>query len=341
MKFKKIIKRIASAAMALAICATTITASFNGAITATAAEDKFSIKVSKDNYGFWHYTGFPALESGISAFCYNYGKHAWSGDTYTESDVSYSDVTKRYLGYVQYYGYPNADTSDVYFGATQCLIWEILGGYRSLDNSFTLKGAGYKGLISSQVQKKAYDDIVKRVQNHRDTMSCAGDTFTLKFNPANKRYETTITDNNAVGGAFNFVAKLRNEGFTVEQKDSKHYTVATTAPITSAKSVSFSKNIPFRYKQTSVTYVCAGTISGRPTQDNQVMGMNNKIDPVPMRITLATEKSGSLSFDKRFLRTDGSVADSFMFILKAQMVTIRLLHSIIPQVLTLLAQLQI
>ena len=311
MKFKKIIKRIASAAMALAICATTITASFNGAITATAAEDKFSIKVSKDNYGFWHYTGFPALESGISAFCYNYGKHAWSGDTYTESDVSYSDVTKRYLGYVQYYGYPNADTSDVYFGATQCLIWEILGGYRSLDNSFTLKGAGYKGLISSQVQKKAYDDIVKRVQNHRDTMSCAGDTFTLKFNPANKRYETTITDNNAVGGAFNFVAKLRNEGFTVEQKDSKHYTVATTAPITSAKSVSFSKNIPFRYKQTSVTYVCAGTISGRPTQDNQVMGMNNKIDPVPMRITLATEKSGSLSFDKRFLRTDGSVADSF------------------------------
>ena len=88
MKIRKIIKRIASVAMALAICATTITASFNGAITATAAEDKFSIKVSKDNYGFWHYTGFPELESGISAFCYNYGKHAWSGDTYTESDVS-------------------------------------------------------------------------------------------------------------------------------------------------------------------------------------------------------------------------------------------------------------
>ena len=312
MKFKKIIKRIASAAMALAICATTITASFNGAITATAAEDKFSIKVSKDNYGFWHYTGFPALESGISAFCYNYGKHAWSGDTYTESDVAYDRLTKMYLGYVQYYGYPNADTSDAYFGATQCLIWEILGGYRSLDNSFALKGAGYKGLISSQAQKKAYDDIVKRVQNHRDTMSCAGATFTLKFNPAKKRYETVITDNNALGGAFNFVTKLRSEGFTVEQNDSKHYTVATTAPITSAKSVSFSKNIPFRYKQTSVTYVCAGTISGRPTQDNQVMGMENRIDPVPMRITLATEKSGNLSFDKRFLKTDGTVADEYI-----------------------------
>ncbi|MCR5479892.1 MAG: Cys-Gln thioester bond-forming surface protein [Ruminococcus sp.] len=311
MKFKKFIKRIASAAMALAICATTITASFNGAITATAAEDKFSIRVSKDNYGFWHYTGFPDLENGISAFCYNYGKHAWSGDTYTESDVSYSDVTKRYLGYVQYYGYPNADTSDAYFGATQCLIWEILGGYRSLDNSFALKGAGYKGLISSQVQKKAYDDIVKRVQNHHTTMSCDGDTFTLKFNPAKKRYETVITDNNALGGAFNFVTKLRSEGFTVEQNDSKHYTVATTAPITSAKSVSFSKNIPFRYKQTSVTYVCAGTISGRPTQDNQIMGLQNYIDPADMGITLATEKSGSLSFDKRFLNTDGSVTDEY------------------------------
>lgn len=311
MRFKKIIKRIASAAMALAICATTITASFNGAITATAAEDKFSIKVSKDNYGFWHYTGFPDLENGISAFCYNYGKHAWSGDTYTESDVSYSDVTKRYLGYVQYYGYPNADTSDAYFGATQCLIWEILGGYRSLDNSFALKGAGYKGLILSQVQKKAYDDIVKRVQNHHTTMSCDGDTFTLKFNPAKKRYETVITDNNALGGAFNFVTKLRSEGFTVEQNDSKHYTVATTAPITSAKSVSFSKNIPFRYKQTSVTYVCAGTISGRPTRDNQIMGLQNYIDPADMEITLATEKSGNLSFDKRFLNTDGSVTDEY------------------------------
>ena len=309
MKIRKIIKRIASVAMALAICATTITASFNGAITATAAEDKFSIKVSKDNYGFWHYTGFPELESGISAFCYNYGKHAWSGDTYTESDVSLGVLTERYLGLVQYYGYPNADKSDAYFGATQCLVWEILGGYRTLDNSFALKGAGYKGLISSQVQKKAYDDIAKRVQNHREKMSCADGNFTLKFNPTKKRYETVITDNNALGGAFNFVTKLRSEGFTVEQTDSKHYTVATTSQIASAKSVSFQKNIPYRYKKTSVTYVCAGTINGTPTRDNQIMGLENSIDPVSMGITLVTEKTGNLSFDKRFLRTDGSVAD--------------------------------
>ena len=312
MKFKKIVKRIASAAMALAICATTIATSFNGAIKATAAEDKFSIRVSKDNYGFWHYTGFPELESGVSAFCYSYSKHAWSGDTYTESDVSLGVLTERYLGLVQYYGYPNADKSDAYFGATQCLVWEIINGYRTLDNSFARKGAGYQGLISSQAQLNAYNNIVKKVQNHREKMSCADSNFTLKFNPANKRYETTITDNNALGGAFNFVTKLRNEGFTVEQKDSKHYVVATATPITSAKTVTFQKNIPYTYKKTSVTYVCTGTVSGVPTQDNQIMGMENSIDPVSMQITLATEKSGNLSFDKRFLKTDGTVADEYI-----------------------------
>ena len=304
MKIRKIIKRIASAAMAIAIGATTIAASFSSGITAKAANDTFSIRVSKDNYGFWHYTGFPELESGISAFCYNYGKHAWTGDTYTESDVSYNYLTELYLGYVQYYGYPNADTSDAYYGATQCLVWEILGGYRTLDNSFALKGAGYKGLIWSQVQKKAYDDIVKRVQNHHSAMSCANGTFTLKYNPAKRRYETVITDNNALGGAFNFVTKLRSEGFTVEQNDSKHYTVATTSQIASAKSVSFQKNIPYRYKKTSVTYVCAGTINGTPTRDNQIMGLENSIDPVQMRISLVTEKTGNFSFKKRFLNRE-------------------------------------
>ena len=317
MKIRIIIKRIASATMALAIGATAIATSFSGVdFTANAADEKFSITVSKDNYGFWHYTGFPEIDSldttkKLSAFCYSYSKHAWSGDTYTESSVSYDRGVELYLGLVQYYGYPNADTSDAYFGATQCLVWEIINGYRTLDNNFTRKGDGYYGLIYNQTQKNAYNYIVNKVRNHHATMSCAGQTLTLKFNPAKKRYETTITDSYELGGAFNFVTKLRGEGFTVEQTDSKHYTVATTAPINSAKSVSFKKTIPFRYKQTKITYVCAGTINGRPTQDNQIMGLQNYIDPTNMVMAFVTEKTGNLSFDKRFLNTDGSVTDEY------------------------------
>lgn len=115
----------------------------------------------------------------------------------------------KYLGLVQYYGYSSHKTGD-YYAATQCLIWELILGYRGhtqtgfgkcsdvLWNDFTYPSGGW---CTKSGVEKAYNDIVSNVKNHyklpnaiKSTKAQAKDEANvMKYNVVNLRYETKIT----------------------------------------------------------------------------------------------------------------------------------------------------
>lgn len=115
----------------------------------------------------------------------------------------------KYLGLVQYYGYSSHKTGD-YYAATQCLIWELILGYRGytqatfskcsdiLWNDFTYPSGGWCTRLGVE---KAYNDIVSNVKAHYDLPSAIKLTKAqakdepniLKYNVADLRYETKVT----------------------------------------------------------------------------------------------------------------------------------------------------
>ena len=115
----------------------------------------------------------------------------------------------KYLGLVQYYGYSSHKTGD-YYAATQCLIWELILGYRGhtqagfgkcsdiLWNDFTYPSGGW---CTRSGVEKAYNDIVSNVKDHyklpsamRSTKAQAKDEpNVMKYNAENLRYETKVT----------------------------------------------------------------------------------------------------------------------------------------------------
>ena len=115
----------------------------------------------------------------------------------------------KYLGLVQYYGYSSHKTGD-YYAATQCLIWELILGYRGhtqatfskcsdiLWNDFTYPSGGW---CTRSGVEKAYNDIVSNVKDHyklpsamKSTKAQAKDeAHVMKYNAENLRYETKVT----------------------------------------------------------------------------------------------------------------------------------------------------
>ena len=113
------------------------------------------------------------------------------------------------MGLVQYYGYSSHKNGN-YYAATQCLIWELILGYRGhtqtnfskcsdiLWNDFTYPSGGW---CTKSGVEKAYNDIVSNVKNHYKLPSALKSTKTqakdepniLKYNVVNLRYETKIT----------------------------------------------------------------------------------------------------------------------------------------------------
>ena len=116
----------------------------------------------------------------------------------------------KYMGLVQYYGYSSHKTGD-YFAATQCLIWELVLGYRGhtastfgscsdiLWNDFTFPSGGW---CTKAGVEKAYNEIVANVKSHynlplsmRITKAQAQDepALIMKYNITNMRYQASFS----------------------------------------------------------------------------------------------------------------------------------------------------
>ena len=149
-------------------------------------------------YGFTKYDTFNVSDK-VKADSYAY----WKTIGGTDGDIA------KYMDLVQYYGYASHKNGN-YFAATQCLIWELVLGYRGhtestfascsdmLWNDFTYPAGGW---CTKSGVEAAYNEIVSNVKAHytlpasmQKTAALAKDNAkVLKFNTSTMRYEAAFT----------------------------------------------------------------------------------------------------------------------------------------------------
>ena len=150
-------------------------------------------------YGFTKYDTFNVSD-----------KNAADSLAYWKSLGGTNGAIATYMGLVQYYGYSSHKTGD-YYAATQCLIWELVLGYRGhtpstfgscsdiLWNDFTFPSGGW---CTKAGVEKAYNEIVANVKSHynlplsmRLTKAQAQDepALIMKYNITNMRYQASFS----------------------------------------------------------------------------------------------------------------------------------------------------
>lgn len=173
---------------------------------------------------------------------------------------------------------------DWYYG-TQIVIWEYQQGIRQSPTQCT--GNGYNSgtvlynWIKGRPAAYAYEYINRMMAQHNvipsfsTKLKASAPTYTLTWNSANQRYETTLTDTN--GYAFNL--QFPDSNIHIEKSGSK-YTIWTTKTITSAVTCKVSKDIHISENQKLLVWGTGG-------KQTMISGMQ---DPVDFYLKLKTDK---------------------------------------------------
>ena len=245
----------------------------------------------------------------------------------------------KYLGLVQYYGYSSHKTGD-YYAATQCLIWELILGYRGhtqagfgkcsdiLWNDFTYPSGGW---CTRSGVEKAYNDIVSNVKDHyklpsamRSTKAQAKDEpNVMKYNAENLRYETKVTVPTsyvtASSLAHNFSSLESKLGSLIKSKFSgtfgKDYGLETEMSGTNTVYTIWSKERQFTSSGDSSIYVTESipmqmknSLKKQETlfanSYYQTCLLSTRLDPVVGYVGLASYNEPNLTVEKTY--TDSS-----------------------------------
>ena len=245
----------------------------------------------------------------------------------------------KYLGLVQYYGYSSHKTGD-YYAATQCLIWELILGYRGhtqatfskcsdiLWNDFTYPSGGW---CTRSGVEKAYNDIVSNVKDHyklpsamKSTKAQAKDeAHVMKYNAENLRYETKVTVPTsyvtASSLAHNFSSLESKLGSLIKSKFSgtfgKDYGIETEMSGTNTVYTIWSKERQFSSSGDSSIYVTESipmqmknSLKKQETlfanSYYQTCLLSTRLDPVVGYVGLASYNEPNLTVEKTY--TDSS-----------------------------------
>ena len=245
----------------------------------------------------------------------------------------------KYLGLVQYYGYSSHKTGD-YYAATQCLIWELILGYRGhtqagfgkcsdiLWNDFTYPSGGW---CTRSGVEKAYNDIVSNVKDHyklpsamRSTKAQAKDEpNVMKYNAENLRYETKVTVPTsyvtASSLAHNFSSLESKLGSLIKSKFSgtfgKDYGIETEMSGTNTVYTIWSKERQFSSSGDSNIYVTESipmqmknSLKKQETlfanSYYQTCLLSTRLDPIVGYVGLASYNEPNLTVEKTY--TDSS-----------------------------------
>ena len=245
----------------------------------------------------------------------------------------------KYLGLVQYYGYSSHKTGD-YYAATQCLIWELILGYRGhtqatfskcsdiLWNDFTYPSGGW---CTRSGVEKAYNDIVSNVKDHyklpsamKSTKAQAKDeAHVMKYNAENLRYETKVTVPTsyvtASSLAHNFSSLESKLGSLIKSKFSgtfgKDYGIETEMSGTNTVYTIWSKERQFSSSGDSNIYVTESipmqmknSLKKQETlfanSYYQTCLLSTRLDPVVGYVGLASYNEPNLTVEKTY--TDSS-----------------------------------
>ena len=176
-------------------------------------------EVSELKAGHNHEKILYAMIDGHAAYCMNYGLAADGGqlmNSFANPNTNLSDAQNKLLAYCLYFGYgcnetaaPSNEQCDQYI-ATQAMVWVIVGN---------LFGSGSDDSAASKLCASApnptasynyYTTLKNNISNSyyatrpsfASSTKSGATTYELKWNEANQRFETTLTDSNGVLGNF-------------------------------------------------------------------------------------------------------------------------------------------
>ena len=286
------LKRIMAAMLAVL----SVFASVYGYAPQTFAEDSSKLKVwnattkahAKVSQFSSNYTGqilFSVIDGQV-AYCMNFGLGAQNGMSLDRSDTpaktTMSDEQVKLLTFCMYYGYgrdgedaPDNDSRDRYI-ATQANVWIIENGIFGTDDAnaaaSTLTAAAPNPTTSYSYYETLRDQISnamdQTIPSFTDRMIGHASTYELKWNEANMRFETTLTDeNNSLEGY-----DLSLDGYTVS-REGNTLTISSAEVQTSSTAATLTSNLGKVETTSNCLYWIDDNasnqdfVSGKPTAD--------------------------------------------------------------------------
>ena len=224
---KQILRRFMAGFLAMLTVFTTLFTNGTTAFAASASANiafwnasvKNSGEVSELKSGYNHGKILYAVIDGNAAYCMNFGLSADGGqlmNSYENSSTSMSAAQEKLLSYCLYYGYgtnkaeaPSNAQCDKFI-ATQAMVWIIVGNIygtsgadsaaKKLCNTAPNPTDSYDYYTS--LKEKINVSYYAEIPSFAATRQSKAPVYELKWNEANQRFETTLTDSNGVLGNF-------------------------------------------------------------------------------------------------------------------------------------------
>jgi LPXTG-motif cell wall-anchored protein len=218
---------------------TALAASSSANISFWYASTRASGEVSELKAGYDHGKILYAILDGNAAYCMNFGLAADGGqlmNSYPNSSTSMTAQQEKLLSYCLYFGFnsnsatPPSNEQCDQFIATQAMVWVIVGNLFGTGSG----DSAAKKLCDTAPNPSASYDYYTKLKNNisasyyatRPSFSSktqsGAETYELKWNEGNQRYERTLTDSNGVLDNF----EISLNGFNVE-KDGNRVTIST------------------------------------------------------------------------------------------------------------------
>ena len=169
---------------------------------------------------------------GNAAYCMNFGLRADGGqlmNSYDNPSTEMSSEQQKLLSYCLYYGYgtneaaaPTNDQSDEYI-ATQSMVWIIMADIFGTDDADSAAKKLCNTAPDPESSYEYYERLRDNIYNSYNAIlpsfaskrPSGADTYELKWNEVNQRFEIKLTDTNEVLSDFDFDI----EGYSIDKSD--------------------------------------------------------------------------------------------------------------------------
>ena len=191
---------------------------------------------------------------GNAAYCMNFGLRADGGqlmNSYDNPSTEMSSEQQKLLSYCLYYGYgtneaaaPTNDQSDVYI-ATQSMVWIIMADIFGTDDADSAAKKLCNTAPNPESSYEYYERLRDNIYNSYNAIlpsfaskrPSGADTYELKWNEVNQRFEIKLTDTNEVLSDFDFDI----EGYSIDKSDNT-ITISSKDVNTTATTGKFTSN---------------------------------------------------------------------------------------------------
>lgn len=263
------------------------------------ASTKASGEVSELKSGYNHGKILYAMIDGHTAYCMNFGLSADGGqlmNSYTNESTNLSASQKKYLMYCLYYGFssstvaaPSNAQANAYI-ATQAMVWVISNGIFGTGSADSAASKLCATAPDSTASYNYYSSLKGNINNaynasipsFASSTKSGAETYELKWNETNQRFEKTLTDSNGTLSGFNFSI----DGYSVD-KSGNNITISSRSVNTTATIGTFSSNSG----AVTVDDSCVFWLTGKSGYQEFVSEVPSA-DPLSAYIKVKTENIG-------------------------------------------------